>query len=111
MENEAYKFGQPVVVNENLIGIVLYSHVAVGNDPRSRTYRILVDSCDCAYRIAHDSNSQRGNEQIKKYDFWTLIRETTQVMVLEVSTDKLKKLDSVELDTVELEALIADQSL
>lgn len=110
MEDQVYKFGQPVVVRDTLVGIVLYSYIAVGNDQKTRVYRILVDSQDCVTRIAYDADSQRGDELIKRDDFWELIRETTHVMAIEVSGENLKKLESVELDAVELEALIQNNT-
>ena len=86
-----FNYGDKVLINGNLVGIVLFSYnmFSLPHDP-CFVYRIIVDAHELCHRVNNYAHvNQVGNKELLAEDFKSLLVDTQQLAVMEVSEREL----------------------
>ena len=88
---EKFNYGDKVLINGNIVGIVLFSYnmFSLPHDP-CFVYRIIVDAHELCHRVNNYAHvNQAGNKELLAEDFKSLLVDTQQLAVMEVSEREL----------------------
>lgn len=95
MENIIRQLGQTVLIKQNLIGVILSSYKIGTEEIQMRIYRVLINANDCCYRVISNNIDQRDDKMLFQEDIDTLLCETENVAVVEVSESDLTDFENI----------------